>query len=81
MLEIGVPFSDPIADGPVIQRAAARAVSLWNHISKIVLWLTQEIRKNSEIPLILFSYLNPILSAFDTRFFSRMRSKQELMAF
>jgi tryptophan synthase alpha chain len=68
ILEIGVPFSDPIADGPVIQRAASRALASGTTL-KDILWLTQEIRKKSEIPLILFSYLNPILSALHTSFF------------
>lgn len=62
MLELGVPFSDPIADGPIIQRAAARALSHGTTLQD-ALWLTQAIRQQSDIPLILFSYLNPILSA------------------
>jgi len=62
MLEIGVPFSDPIADGPIIQRAATRALACGTTL-KDVLWLTEQIRQHSEIPLILFSYLNPILAA------------------
>ncbi len=60
LLEIGLPFSDPIADGPVIQQASARALAngaCFEHIR----WLVKEIRKNSQIPLILFSYLNPLL--------------------
>lgn len=69
MLEIGVPFSDPIADGPVIQRAAARALAAGTTLQDI-LWLSKEIRKRSDIPLILFSYLNPILSALETSFFN-----------
>lgn len=68
MLEIGVPFSDPIADGPVIQRAAARALASGTTLQNIV-YLIEAIRKQSDIPLILFSYLNPILSAFNTTFF------------
>jgi len=67
MLEIGVPFSDPIADGSVIQRAAMRALSAGTTL-KDVLWLTQQIRKYSDIPLILFSYFNPILTALKTSF-------------
>src|ERR1700729_105947 len=63
ILEIGVPFSDPIADGPVIQRAAARALTAGTTLDS-VLWLAGEIRKVSEIPLILFSYVNPILSVY-----------------
>lgn len=68
MLEIGIPFSDPIADGPVIQRAAARALHHGTTL-KDILWLIQKIRQQSSIPLILFSYLNPLLSALATPFF------------
>ncbi|MCR9191316.1 MAG: tryptophan synthase subunit alpha [Gammaproteobacteria bacterium] len=68
LLEIGVPFSDPIADGPVIQNAAARSLAQGTTLQD-VLWLSQEIRKRSEIPLILFSYLNPILAVSQTSFF------------
>src|SRR5580700_8726275 len=60
MLEIGIPFSDPVADGPVIERASQRAISAGTTLQDI-LWLVKEIRKQSDIPLILFSYLNPIL--------------------
>ncbi len=68
MLEIGVPFSDPIADGPVIQRAAARALGSGTSLED-VLWLARRIREKSDIPLILFSYLNPILAVMNTSFF------------
>ena len=55
-----MPFSDPIADGPVIQRATERALS--EHVTlRNVLHLAKEIRRKSEIPLVLFSYYNPIL--------------------
>jgi tryptophan synthase alpha chain len=67
MLEIGIPFSDPIADGPVIQQAAARALRAGTTLQD-VLWLIKEMRKRSDIPLILFSYYNPILSAMQTGF-------------
>jgi tryptophan synthase alpha chain len=61
IIELGVPFSDPLADGPVIQRASERAlkqgVSLQN-----VLTLASEIREHSQsVGLVIFSYLNPIL--------------------
>jgi tryptophan synthase alpha chain len=61
ILELGVPFSDPIADGPVIQRAAERALKNGVNLHK-VLDLGENIRKRSEIPLLLFSYYNPLLS-------------------
>lgn len=60
LLEIGLPFSDPIADGPVIQQASARALANGTCFEDIR-WLVKEIRKTSQIPLILFSYLNPLL--------------------
>lgn len=60
VIELGVPFSDPVADGPVIQRASERA--LRNHVSlEQVLTLAAEIRRDSDAGLIVFSYLNPIL--------------------
>ena len=69
ILEIGMPFSDPVADGPVIQRAAMRSLATRTTLQD-VLWLTKEIRKLSDIPLILFSYFNPILSALQSNFLS-----------
>jgi len=61
IIELGVPFSDPIADGPVIQRASERALK--NAIgARDCLRLVKEIRKESEIPIVLFSYLNPLLA-------------------
>jgi tryptophan synthase alpha chain len=61
IIELGVPFSDPIADGPVIQRATERALKNGVNLHK-VLELGENIRKRSEIPLVLFSYYNPLLS-------------------
>src|SRR3984893_13144811 len=60
LIELGVPFSDPIADGPVIQRAAARALQAGTTVPK-VLHIAQAIRKTSEIPILLFTYVNPVL--------------------
>jgi len=61
IVELGVPFSDPIADGPVIQRATERA--LHNGVTlRDVLRLAGEIRKKSDVPLVLFSYFNPLLN-------------------
>jgi len=58
LIELGAPFSDPIADGPVIQRAADRALKAGTTLSK-VLDIGRKIRKTSQIPLLLFTYLNP----------------------
>lgn len=60
LIELGVPFSDPIADGPVIQRASDRALRAGMTTRK-VLAIVREVRRSSEIPIILFSYLNPLL--------------------
>src|SRR6185436_16069758 len=61
IIELGVPFSDPIADGPVIQRATERALHNGVTLAK-VLELGTSIRKQSQIPLLLFSYYNPLFN-------------------
>ncbi len=59
ILELGVPFSDPLADGATIQAAAGRALAAGASVPGI-LDLIREIRKSSEIPIVLFAYLNPV---------------------
>ncbi len=60
LIELGVPFSDPVADGPVIQQAGDRAIRAGTTMAK-VLAIAAKIREHSEIPLLLFTYLNPAL--------------------
>lgn len=60
LIELGVPFSEPIADGPVIQRGADRALRAGTNVKK-VLGIARKIREHSEIPILLFTYLNPVL--------------------
>ena len=61
VIELGVPFSDPVADGPVIQRASERALKHGTSLGQ-VLRLASEIREHSQsVGLVVFSYLNPIL--------------------
>ena len=60
LIELGVPFSDPIADGPVIQRGSDRALRAGTTVAR-VLDIAREIRRSSQIPIVLFSYLNPLL--------------------
>src|ERR1700741_2833547 len=61
VIELGVPFSDPLADGPVIQRASERALKHGTSLEQ-VLKLASQIREQSQsVGLIIFSYLNPIL--------------------
>src|SRR6476469_6943802 len=59
-IELGIPFSDPIADGPVIQAASMRALRAGT-TTRDVFAIARAIREKSEIPLIAFSYLNPVL--------------------
>lgn len=60
VIELGVPFSDPLADGPTIQRASERALKSGTTLAG-VLELVRRIRHSSQVPLVLFSYFNPIL--------------------
>ncbi len=60
VIELGVPFSDPVADGPVIQRASERALHHGTNLSG-VLDVARQLRQQSKAGLIIFSYLNPIL--------------------
>src|SRR5579859_102950 len=60
VIELGVPFSDPVADGPVIQRASERALKQGTSLED-VLRLAAEVRKETDAGLIVFTYLNPIL--------------------
>lgn len=60
ILEIGLPFSDPVADGPVIQKAHQRALDAGTNANTI-LELGRRIRESSDVPMVLFSYFNPIL--------------------
>jgi tryptophan synthase alpha chain len=67
VIELGVPFSDPVADGPVIQRASERALRHGTSLLQ-VLKLAGEIRKRSQAGLIIFTYLNPIMRMGMARF-------------
>ena len=61
ILEMGVPFSDPTADGPVIQAAGQRALEAGTTLSK-VLGMVKRLRKDYEAPIVLFGYVNPLFS-------------------
>src|SRR5262249_41323902 len=60
VIELGIPFSDPVADGPTIQRASERALKSATTLAG-VLELVRRIRQSSEVPLVLFGYYNPVL--------------------
>ena len=73
VIELGVPFSDPLADGPTIQRASERALKSGTTLAR-VLDLVRRIRKSCEVPLVLFSYFNPILQMGLDKFASAARA-------
>lgn len=70
LIEIGIPFSDPIAEGPVIQAANIRALASGTTTDKIF-ELVEAVRKETEIPLVFLTYLNPVFNYGYDRFFSR----------
>jgi tryptophan synthase alpha chain len=72
LVEIGVPFSDPIAEGPVIQRANIRALRGGAKVEKLF-GLVERLRKKTEVPLVFLSYLNPVFHYGYEKFFSRCR--------
>ena len=67
VLEIGIPFSDPTADGPVIQRAAGRALRAGMTLETGIAFV-RRLRERHEVPIILFSYYNPVLAMGAERF-------------
>ena len=70
VLEVGVPFSDPLADGPVIQRATERALAAGTTLPK-VLDLVRRIRGDLRAPVVVFSYANPVLRMGTEQFADR----------
>ncbi len=73
-IEVGIPFSDPLADGPIIQKASK--IALQNGVNlKKVFNLLGEIKKDIKVPLILFSYLNPVLSFGLDNFVKELKDK------
>ena len=73
VLEVGVPFSDPLADGPVIQRATERALAAGTTL-RGVLDLLEQLRPELRAPVVIFSYANPILRLGAERFADRARA-------
>jgi tryptophan synthase alpha chain len=67
VIELGVPFSDPLADGPTIQRASERALRSGTTLAEVIS-LARRLREKTNVPLVMFSYYNPILQAGLERF-------------
>jgi tryptophan synthase alpha chain len=72
VLEVGVPFSDPLADGPVIQRASERAIAAGSTLVK-ALGMVSDVRSLVGVPIVIFTYANPILRMGLGEFVNRAR--------
>ncbi len=70
IIEVGVPFSDPIADGPAIQRATERALAAGGNLAR-TLEMVAEVRPELSAPIVLFTYVNPVLRMGTDRFADR----------
>ncbi len=70
VVELGVPFSDPLADGPTIQRASERALRSGTTLAG-VLTLVETLRRKTDVPLVVFSYFNPVLQMGVEKFAGR----------
>lgn len=73
VIEVGVPFSDPLADGPVIQRATERALGAGTTLPKVLDMVSSQ-RANVEAPIVLFTYANPIVRLGFAEFAARAKS-------
>lgn len=67
IIELGVPFSDPVADGPTIQRAAERAIEGGVHLVDVIA-LVKDIRQTTQVPIVLMTYYNPVFKYGEEKF-------------
>ncbi len=72
MIEIGFPFSDPLADGPVIQQSSAQAIKNGMSLNNLFEQL-RDVRQHTQIPLILMGYMNPVLQYGEKNFFVKCK--------
>ncbi len=70
IIELGVPFSDPLAEGPVIQRSSERALEIGTSLPRI-LALVRELRQETEVPIVLMGYYNPIFKFGEKEFIEK----------
>lgn len=70
VIELGIPFSDPVADGPTIQRASERALRAGTTLEKVI-ELVAALRRKTDVPVVLFGYFNPILQMGLDKFATR----------
>lgn len=76
ILELGVPYSDPLADGPVIQRASARALRSKVHLRTCMETALKARQAGSELPFILFTYYNPVMQMGLDTFFAELNAHE-----
>jgi len=72
-IELGIPYSDPVADGPVIQKASSRSLKNGMNIVKAIKLVPEMRKKGLNIPIILFTYYNPVLQLDQESFFALLR--------
>lgn len=76
ILEVGVPYSDPLADGPVIQQAAIRALENGMTLAKAIRLVSEMRAKGLTIPVIIFTYYNPVLQLGEELLFSLLKENE-----
>jgi tryptophan synthase alpha chain len=76
ILELGIPYSDPLADGPVIQAAAIRALEQGMNLEKAMGLVSEMRKKGLTIPVIIFTYYNPVLQLGEEKLFKLMHEHQ-----
>ena len=72
-IELGIPFSDPLADGPIIQQATWQALNQGVDVVDVLSW-TEAFASRSDVPIVLFTYVNPVLQYGPERFVREARS-------
>ncbi|QOR68966.1 tryptophan synthase subunit alpha [Cytobacillus suaedae] len=76
VIEIGIPYSDPLADGPVIQRAAARSLKNGTTLKSSLELIGKMRKKGLKIPVVVFTYFNPVLQLGEESFFALARENE-----
>jgi tryptophan synthase alpha chain len=74
VIELGVPFSDPMADGPVIQHASERAIARGVGLDDVLRWVAEFRQRDTDTPVVLMGYLNPVEIHGYARFASEAKS-------
>ncbi|NGP43715.1 tryptophan synthase subunit alpha [Bacillaceae bacterium SIJ1] len=76
VLELGIPYSDPLADGPVIQEGSQRALASGMTLTKAMQLVSKMRAEGVEIPVVIFTYYNPVLQLGEERFFALAQENQ-----